>query len=268
MTRFDGGPPQPFAEHFATLPEIAPQYRPYFWYDWGPVFYRGRLDGSARLLGIGSDPGPTERLVGRTLIGDAGQRTQGLLTKIGLTRSYILVNAYPVAVHPSNVSQAKPVLSDPQQLAWRNHFYDMLVTPNLEVIVALGANASAAVKLWTTRPNVALFELPHPSNHDETLLLNKWRAALPQLRAAITPDADGDPTGPTYGATFEESDYQRIPAADLPFGLPPWIGDDSWGRRAQPAHNNCVSRPSTSAQQLDPDHTLIWQAPTTAQLTH
>jgi hypothetical protein len=33
-----------------------------FWYAFGPVLYRGRLDGSARVLGIASDPGPSECL--------------------------------------------------------------------------------------------------------------------------------------------------------------------------------------------------------------
>ena len=59
------------------------EHRDLFWYDWGPVFYRGRLNGTARLLGIASDPGPTERVVCRTLVGDAGQRVQGFLTSSG-----------------------------------------------------------------------------------------------------------------------------------------------------------------------------------------
>src|SRR6187431_1470441 len=100
MVSFDKGPSVPVAAHFAALPELPPESRGMFWYDWGPVFYRGRLTGKARLLGIASDPGPTERVVGRTLVGDAGQRVQGFLEKVGLTRSYVLVNAFPVAVHP------------------------------------------------------------------------------------------------------------------------------------------------------------------------
>ena len=87
MAEFDPGPPDPVADHFAEVPSYA-AHRKKFWYDWGPVFYRGRLDRSAKVLCIASDPGPTERIVGRTLVGDAGQRVQGFLTKLGLTRSY------------------------------------------------------------------------------------------------------------------------------------------------------------------------------------
>ena len=100
MVEFDPGPPPEVAEHFAGVPSYAP-HRDLFWYDWGPVFYRGRLDGSARVLCIASDPGPTERVAGRTLVGDAGQRVQGFLHKLGLSRSYACVNAYAYALLPS-----------------------------------------------------------------------------------------------------------------------------------------------------------------------
>jgi hypothetical protein len=39
------------------------------------------------------------------------------------------------------------------------------------------------------------------------------------------------PTG-HYGTRFRESDYQRIPSRDLPFGMPAWFGDDACGRKA------------------------------------
>ena len=57
MIEFDLGPPKGIAQHFAALPSDA-THRDLYWYDWGPVFYRGRLDGSAKLLGIASGPGP------------------------------------------------------------------------------------------------------------------------------------------------------------------------------------------------------------------
>ena len=53
--------------------------------DFGPVYYRGRLDGAAVLL-VGQDPSTDELLGHRILVGDAGQRVQGLLRKIGITR--------------------------------------------------------------------------------------------------------------------------------------------------------------------------------------
>ena len=53
--------------------------------DFGPVYYRGRLDDTARILLVGQDPSTDELLGHRILVGDAGQRVQGLLRKIGIT---------------------------------------------------------------------------------------------------------------------------------------------------------------------------------------
>ncbi|MEO5653222.1 MAG: hypothetical protein ABIN79_14910 [Marmoricola sp.] len=256
MTTFDKGPPALIARHLARLPDLPPEVRSKFWYDWGPILYRGRLSGNPRLLGIASDPGPTERIVGRTLVGDAGQRVQGLLGKIGLTRSYVLVNAFPYALHPSESSSALPLLAYPDQLAWRNRFYDMVTGPGLEAIVAFGRNAQRALELWDHAPAVPTFLVPHPSSHDAGALADSWRAAVPDLRAALTPDPDGVVTGPNYGAEISEADYAPIPATDLPFGMPPWMGDDAWGRRASPSHRNCVARDPS-----DSEHRLVWQAP-------
>ena len=77
-----------------------------------------------------------------------------------------------------------------------------------------------------------------------------------EIRAVLAPDLGGDPTLPNYGTELAESDYRPIPAADLPFGLPAWMGDDSWGRTASPRHNNAVAR-----SDVDPDHQMVWQAP-------
>jgi hypothetical protein len=129
-------------------PDTAAQ-RTLFWYDRGPVFYRGRLSGSARLLGIASDPGPTERAACRTPVGDAGQRVQGFLSKLGLTRSYVLVNAHPFALHSGKANQAKPLLAKPAHRDWRNQFYDAVVGPKLQAVAAFGDQAQEALRLWS-----------------------------------------------------------------------------------------------------------------------
>jgi hypothetical protein len=255
MVDFDKGPPAALARHFAAMPSYA-AHRELYWYDWGPVFYRGRLNRTARLLAIASDPGPTERVVGRTLVGDAGQRVQGFLNRIGLTHSYVLLNAFPYALHPSQSFPALDTLADEPHRSWRNTLYAAVCGPPLQGIVAFGLNAQEALRQWPDHPGVPVFELPHPSSHDTAALLDAWGTALPQLRGAITPDPGGHQDGPGYGTVFEETDYSPVPAADLPFGLPSWVGDDHWGRTASPQHNNSVSRPST-----DPDHALVWQAP-------
>lgn len=255
---FDAGPSQEFAQIFARSPDYEP-YEKHFWYDWGPIFYRGRLDGTARVLCVASDPGPTERVAMRTLVGDAGQRVQGFLAKIGLTRSYVCLNAFVYALHPSSFWKGREILRDPEHLRWRNELFDKVKGPdptNLQAIVAFGVQAQDAVELWERVGNLPVFEVPHPSSRDPEKLLNAWREAVVRLRYIVTPDPEADPSPPNYGSQFREEDYSRIPLRDLPFGVPDWFGDDSWGRAATPRHNNSVSRPRP-----DDGHTLIWVAP-------
>src|SRR5215218_7878232 len=140
MPAFDPGPPEPFHSHFDALPDYAP-FRSHFWFDWGPVFYRGRLDGTARVLCVASDPGLTERVAHRILVGDAGQRVQGFLAKLGLTKSYLCLNAFPYALHPSRNADAPGLLNEPSSLKWRNELFDAVSSNKLQAIVAFGANA-------------------------------------------------------------------------------------------------------------------------------
>ncbi len=255
MREFDPGPPPDFAEIFSRVPDYSP-YKNYFWYDWGPVFYRGRLDGSARLLCVASDPGPTERIAMRTLVGDAGQLTQGFLARSGLTRSYLCLNAFAYALFPSEGSKGGKILDDPVHKAWQNELFNRAKGPDLQAVVAFGQYAKKAIEQWEGSSHIPVFYVPHPSSRDTKKLLDSWRKTIESLRKIITPDEDADPLLPNYGAEIDEKAYARIPKRDLPFGVPEWLGDDSWGRKAKPVHRNCVRRP-------DPDdrHTLIWIAP-------
>lgn len=253
---FDHGPPAELARHFAEVPD--PPVKDHFWFDWGPIFYRGRLDGSARVLCIASDPGPTERIAGRSLVGDAGQRVQGFLAKIGLTHSYVCLNAWAYALKKGGQSAELKKVKDPEQAKWRNRLYDLATGPKLEVIIAFGGQAREAVKAWTNRPAVPVFEVPHPSSGQDQpsmkKMLDEWRKAVDELRKKVTPDPDGSTSGANYGSKFEESDYTPIPRADLPFGIPAFLGDDAWVRKGGHGFNS-VDRPPND------DHTLIWKAP-------
>jgi uracil-DNA glycosylase len=67
--------------------------------EWGPIFHRGRLDGSAKVLVLGQDPATHETITRRILVGEAGQRVQGLLARIGITRSYVMINTFLYSVY-------------------------------------------------------------------------------------------------------------------------------------------------------------------------
>lgn len=254
---YDRGPTKRFLRHFARLPDHS-SFRQLFWYDWGPIFYRGRLNGRARLLCVASDPGPTERVAGRSLVGDSGQKVQGFLAKLGLTRSYVCLNAFVYALHPSKSHQAQKLLREPSHVQWRNRLFDMVVGPDLQAVVAFGRLAQDAIDEWSPGPGVPVFKVYHPSYRNQVKLLDTWRNAITQLRTIVTLDADGSQAAPNYGDQFQESDYEPIPKYDLPFGFPDWFGDDAWGRAASPKHYNCVDRPVS-----DDEHLLRWIAPET-----
>ena len=252
---FDPGPPPRFADLFGRMPDLSP-IRDALWFDWGPIFYRGRLDGSARVVCIASDPGPTERIAGRTLVGDAGQRVQGFLRKLGLSRSYLCLNAFPYALFPGRAHDAPELLAHPSFARWRSELYDAAADSVSEVI-AFGHVAASAMDAWPGAARVRVTRIPHPSSRDETALTTAWRHAIRDLRTRVVPDP-GTRRAANYGAAFVERDYARIPSADLPYGVPPWLGDDAWRRAGSPRRNNSVRRPNP-----DDRHTLIWTAPTT-----
>jgi hypothetical protein len=250
---FDPGPPAAIATICGHCPP--PSTPKAFWTAWQPIFYRGRLDGSARLLVIASDPGPTERIAHRTLVGDAGQRVQGFLSKLGLTSSYLCINAFPYALHPSYGDQADSLLAAHDEQLWRHQFYDAVRPSHVQAVVAFGVNAQKALALWPGKPAVHLEEIPHPSSRDEAALLTAWHGAIQRLRGIVTADADGTVSGANYDSSFNESDYAAIPRHDLPFGVPSFLGDDAAGRAGHTRKNDSVKRPSP-----DDGHTLTWTA--------
>ena len=95
--------PGPVSEPFASLARDYPGEDVYpadsFRVEWGPIFHRGRLDGSARLLVIGQDPAAAESVARRILVGEAGHRTQGLMAKLGFDHSYLMVNTFLYSVY-------------------------------------------------------------------------------------------------------------------------------------------------------------------------
>lgn len=72
MIGFDRGPSKALARHLANAPGYTAAERKLFWYDWGRGLLPRACHGSARLLGIASDPGPTQRIACRTLSATPG----------------------------------------------------------------------------------------------------------------------------------------------------------------------------------------------------
>jgi uracil-DNA glycosylase len=215
--------------------------------EWGPIFHRGRLDGTARVLVLGQDPATHEAIARRILVGEAGQRVQGLLAKVGITTSYVMVNTFLYSVYGQGGGQRHA--NDAAIAAHRHRWLDaLLVDTDVTAVIALGSLARTAYQTWAkTRPDTAarlhLAAVKHPTYPESAsasgattwkaataALLQDWNDDLPALAARVTAEAptDLDP----YGQTWRPGDLVEIPAADLPAGVPAWWRAlDSWAER-------------------------------------
>jgi hypothetical protein len=249
-TLFDPG----YAEEpFRTLVQDVPDHMVFplkdFRTEWGPVFHRGRLDGSARLLVIGQDPAQHEIIVRRTLVGGAGHRLQGFLAKLGLTRSYVAVNTFVYSVYGQGGGTKHK--NDPAIIAYRNRWFDALLPRRVQGVVALGQLADIAWQTWRNTPTGATFTgvyhaVTHPTQPESSSkgdaakkkaaiakMLQGWNTALEALHPVVTPDAS-TPLVP-YGAVFLDSELPDIPREDLPAGSPSWMcGNADFARRTGP----------------------------------
>ncbi len=237
---------EPFTTLAATYPDETAYPSTDFRTEWGPIFHRGRLDGGARVLLIGQDPGQHENVLRRILIGEAGRRAQGFLAKLGMTRSYAFLNALLYSVYGANGAR---YVSKPKVRDYRNLWIDALMSSgNVEAVVTFGAMAK---KAWTDYTNahdppsgIPVVSLIHPTFPESAggtkaekqantkKMLKQWNTALQALHPAITnKDVPGTQLAP-YGDAFVDADKMDIPSADLPAGIPRWMyHDDGWARR-------------------------------------
>lgn len=213
--------------------------------EWGPIFHRGRLDGSARVLALGQDPGQHENVVRRILVGEAGRRVQGFFAKLGISRSYVLLNALLYSVYGS--SGAKYVARDGVR-EYRDQWLSALLAPGkVEAVVTFGAMAKKAWLEFTKHNGTAdihVVHLTHPTfpesaggtsaekKANTAKMLEEWNAALDPLRSAIAHKDDPSPSSLLYTDSFRDEDRVDIPSFDLPAGIPSWMYDnDGWARR-------------------------------------
>ena len=205
---------------------------------WGPIFYRGRANGTARLLVIGQDPAQTEAFTRRILSGQAGRRVQGFVEKLGFTKSYLMINAFVYGIYNQNM--AMPHLNDVDIQAYRHKWLEAAFAPGkIEAVVTFGNaafNAWQAFKATPVGQAVAAFHhrALHPTADKpggpitRKDLLDNWNIALQNLSANIqTPDTV-TPLVP-YGNDFTAAELPPIPSRDFPMGLQPWMrSTDFW----------------------------------------
>ena len=248
MSEFDVGYFQePFKSLCASYPGTKAYDPAHFRVEWGPIFHRGRLDGSAKVLVIGQDPAQHETVVRRILVGEAGRRIQGFLGKLGVTRSYVMINTFLYSAYGNPTAKNR---KNPKLVEYRNSWLDALILgKTIEGVVALGDRADEAWKMWRATPNGTAFtktyvKITHPTqpesssggNHakleqaTKKMLLN-WNAGLQTLAPSMTHPDEAIPMV-LYGEAFLETEKLQIPDIDFPAGLPAWMREnDGWARR-------------------------------------
>jgi len=215
--------------------------------EWGPIFHRGRLDGSARLVVIGQDPAAHESIARRCLVGEAGQRVQGFLKRLGLTDSYVMVNTFLYSVYGQGGGSRHA--EDPAIAEYRNRWLNAVITDDVEGVIAFGQLADQAYQQWAATPHGKSLDPTYVTARHPTYpvsasasgritkaaatkeMLETWNKALHVLHPAIK-HPDVKTSLELYGETLTPEDDQVIPERDLPAGTPEWMRSlKSWASR-------------------------------------
>ena len=239
---FDKGPGAVWAQRFFQAPRSFYLAHPSgrFRTQFGPVYYRGRLNGTAKVLVVGQDPSTDELLAQRNLVGAAGQRAQRLLNKLGITRSYLMLNTFLFGIKGQMDAQMNAIALEPTIRDYRNGLFDKVIAENpIQALISFGNGADLAVNNWPARPAaIPWFQLHHPSASDDIVIPN-WNANLANLQAAITADKVSLVDVTPYAAMTFAAETADIPREDLPFAIPDWHGSGS-GTRSQREGDNTI----------------------------
>jgi hypothetical protein len=143
---------RPYRQLVADYPDETVYPADSFRVEWGPIFHRGRLDGTARLLVVGQDPAAHEAIARRILVGEAGQRIQGFLTKLGVNRSYVFINTFLYSVFGQGGGERH--IDDEPIAQYRNRWLDA-ITRDQPIRRSLGHLTDSAVQMWRETPTGA-----------------------------------------------------------------------------------------------------------------
>jgi uracil-DNA glycosylase len=268
----DPGPPRnrSWARLFADVPdhrglglaldEGAADARERFRWQFGPVFYRGRLgDDQVRVLVVGQDAGSDEALAHRSFVGESGSRVQNLLSQIGITRSYLFLNTFVYSITGQFGGRLEELALDPESplARHRTRLFDYAAARNdLRLVVAVGRAAREAVLAWNRSrggrgeaaggqlhrldgsalgPHVRLVDVVHPgagAQGSSAAVKASFAAAAGRVVRWAEQDPAWLPVDPG-GARVSASGYvfgrTPVPLRDLPFGTPWRLGSGGTG---------------------------------------
>jgi uracil-DNA glycosylase len=255
---YDPGPATTsgWPELFAATPNyrglgVAVLGREAFRWHFGPMFYRGRLDGSARVLLIGQEGAQDESLSHRSFTGGTGARMQHVLNHIGINRSYLFLNTFVYPIFGQYTQKLRGLAQNPASpiVQHRHLLFDKVADGALRLVIAVGTAAKESVATWIAAHSgsadpanlqnatcggplagVRFLGVLHPggiAGGSGTAIKADFARAITQIRTWINVDSGWLPVDP--GASRDLSTpfvYASDPGpyADFPFGTSPRLG--------------------------------------------
>jgi uracil-DNA glycosylase len=194
------------------------------------MFFRGRLDGSAKVVLVGQEGAQDESLSHRSFTGGTGARMQHFLRHIGLDRSYLFLNSFVYPIFGQYTDALRPLAQDPRSpiAAHRKRIFDKaIVDGDVRLVVAVGRAAKESVASWVKA---------HGGNADPDRLDRASLGSLPNRLRLVGVLHPGGATG--GAATAIKADFRR--AVGL---IKDWIDDDSGWLPADPGVSRNLSQP-------------------------
>jgi uracil-DNA glycosylase len=187
----------------------------------GPMFFRGRLDGSARVVVVGQEGAQDESLSHRSFTGGTGARMQHLLGHLGLDRSYLFLNSFVYPIFGQYGQHLRPLAQDPRSpiVAHRHRILDKAVLDgDVRLVIAVGNAAKESVATWVGA---------HGGSADPDHLDNASPGGLPGRLRLVGVVHPGSASGGSTSAI--KADFQR--ACDRVKG---WLAADPGWLPADP----------------------------------
>jgi uracil-DNA glycosylase len=218
----------------------------------GPMFFRGRLDGSAKVVLVGQEGAQDESLSHRSFTGGTGARMQHFLRHIGLDRSYLFLNSFVYPIFGQYSDMLRRIAQDLRSpiTQHRNRILDKAVVDgDVRLVVAVGRAAKESIATWvrahggSADPNqlhdatlgslpsrVRLVGVVHPgsaSGGSTGAIRADFQRACNVIRDRVDADPGWLPADPGVPRNLDAAYQYRsaaIPHRDFPFGTCPRLG--------------------------------------------
>jgi uracil-DNA glycosylase len=115
------------------------------------MFFRGHLDGSAKVVVVGQEGAQDESLSHRSFTGGTGARMQHLLRHLGLDRSYLFLNSFVYPILGQYADDLRPLAQDRRSpiVSHRHRILDKAVVEgDVRLVVAVGRAAKESIATW------------------------------------------------------------------------------------------------------------------------